>query len=95
MAQLGNVSHVQHLEHHLRQFMAIYPDFDRNVFVMMRFHETEQFDEIYAAIKSSLKERGFTAVRADDRDYTGELWSNEHRGLHGVLPLRDRSLRKH
>jgi len=76
MTQLGNVSHVQHLEHHLRQFMAIYPDFDRNVFVMMRFHETAQFDEIYTAIKSSLKERGFTAVRADDRDYTGELWSN-------------------
>jgi hypothetical protein len=33
-------------------------------------------DAIYPAIRDTLSSRGYHAVRADDRDYTGELWSN-------------------
>jgi hypothetical protein len=43
---------------------------------MMRFLHSAQLDEAHAAIKETLADRGFHAVRADDRDYTGELWSN-------------------
>ncbi len=43
---------------------------------MMRFIETSQMAEIYTSIKESCSSYGFHAVRADDRDYTGELWSN-------------------
>jgi hypothetical protein len=76
LGRLGDLTGVQHLEPHLRQFLSDHPDPDRNVFVMMRFLQSPQLDEAHAAIKETLSDRGFHAVRADDRDYTGELWSN-------------------
>lgn len=76
LGRLGNINDIRHLEPHLRQFLAAHPDPQRNVFVMMRFMESSQLDAIFGAIKSALAVRGFHAVRADDRDYTGELWSN-------------------
>jgi hypothetical protein len=76
LGRLGDLTGVQHLEPHLRQFLSDHPEPDRNVFVMMRFLHSAQLDEAHAAIKETLADRGFHAVRADDRDYTGELWSN-------------------
>lgn len=76
LGRLGDLTGVQHLEPYLREFLNDHPDPDRNVFVMMRFLESAQLDEAHAAIKSTLARRGFHAMRADDRDYTGELWSN-------------------
>lgn len=76
LGKLGDLEGVAHLEPHLRQFLTDHPDFDRNVFVMMRFTDTPQMKEIYSAIRDTLAPRGMHAVRADDRDYTSELWSN-------------------
>jgi hypothetical protein len=73
---VGDVSGIPHLVPHLHDFLADHPNFDKNVFIMMRFLENDQLDEVHAALKSSLNSLGFDAVRADDRDYTGELWSN-------------------
>ncbi|SMY00182.1 hypothetical protein BLIN101_03430 [Brevibacterium linens] len=74
--KLGDISHVRHLDHSLRQFLEDHPQPDRNVFVMMRFNNTDQMKQVYESLKSALATRGMHAVRADDRDYTGELWSN-------------------
>lgn len=74
--KLGDISHVRHLDHSLRQFLEDHPQPDRNVFVMMRFNNTDQMKQVYESLKSALAARGMHAVRADDRDYTGELWSN-------------------
>lgn len=76
LGALGDLTGVGHLEPYLREFLVAHPNYEKNVFVMMRFLASPQLDEVYASIKSSLRERGFDAVRADDRDYTGELWSN-------------------
>lgn len=76
LGRLGDLAGVAHLEPHLREFLADHPDPERNVFVMMRFLTSTQLDEVHAAVKDTLGARGFHAVRADDRDYTGELWSN-------------------
>ena len=76
LGKVGDLTGVGHLEPYLREFLTEHPNYEKNVFVMMRFIASPQLDEVYASIKSSLKERGFDAVRADDRDYTGELWSN-------------------
>lgn len=73
---LGDLTGLSHLEPSLRQFLDNHPNPDRNVFVMMRFIKTEQMDQIHDAIKGTCELYGFHAVRADDRDYTGELWSN-------------------
>ncbi len=76
LGKLGDLTGLQHLEPYLREFLNDHPDPDRNVFVMMRFLRSAQLDEAHSTIKETLADRGFHAVRADDRDYTGELWSN-------------------
>jgi hypothetical protein len=76
LGRLGDLTGVAHLEPHLRDFLNDHPDPDKNVFVMMRFLTSPQLDEVHASIRDTLATRGFHAVRADDRDYTGELWSN-------------------
>ncbi|OLT34754.1 hypothetical protein BJF84_17130 [Rhodococcus sp. CUA-806] len=42
-------------------------------------------NQVYAAIKTALKARGMNAVRADDRDYSDELWSNVEVYLTGCM----------
>jgi hypothetical protein len=64
------------LEPFLRAFLEDHPDPDRNVFLMMRFLDTDQMRAIHRSIADALAERNFHAIRADDRDYTGELWTN-------------------
>lgn len=76
LGKLGDVEHVRHLESYLRTFLGDHPEYDRNVFIMMRFSETPQMKQIHDSIVVSLSDHGMNAVRADDRDYTGELWSN-------------------
>lgn len=76
LGRLGDLTGLTHLEPQLRTFLDDHPDPSRNVFIMMRFIETEQMNDIAGTIKATLSERGFHGVRADDRDYTGELWSN-------------------
>jgi hypothetical protein len=76
LAKLGDLEHVRHLEPYLRTFLEDHPEPSRNVFIMMRFGATPQMKQIHDAIVAGLAEHGMNAVRADDRDYTGELWSN-------------------
>lgn len=76
LARLGDISGLAHLEPFLRAFLEDHPDPTKNVFVMMRFLETEQMRGVDEAIRRALRERDFHPVRADDRDYTGELWTN-------------------
>ena len=76
LSRLGDTAHVRHLEPYLRTFLQDHPDYDRNVFIMMRFSETPQMKQIHESIVACLAGHGMNAVRADDRDYTGELWSN-------------------
>lgn len=76
LAQLGDVSHVRYLDPHLRVFLTDHPTYDRNVFIMMRFSDSPQLTQIHQSIVAALAAHDMKAVRADDRDYTGELWSN-------------------
>jgi hypothetical protein len=57
-------------------FQRRHPDPNHSVFVMMRFDKTNPLAAIYGAILSSLGGAGYDAVRADDRDYTHDLWGN-------------------
>ncbi|WP_164704484.1 TIR domain-containing protein [Blastococcus litoris] len=99
LGRLGDLSGVRHLEPQLRQFLEDHPDPERNVFVMMRFLQSAQLDEAHTAVKETLAARGFHAVRADDRDYTGELWSNIEVYLtgckYGVAIFEDIEQREH
>ena len=81
--QLGDLSGLGHLAPPLQTFLADHPRFERNVFVMMRFAAHAQLSSAYQAVKATLAQRGFDAVRADERDYTGELWTNIQTYIHG------------
>jgi hypothetical protein len=43
---------------------------------MMRFRSGPQYDEIHRAIREGMAVYGLTVLRADDKDYTGDLWEN-------------------
>lgn len=76
LGALGDLTGLTHLETPLRAFLADHPTFDRNVFVMMRFKPTAQHRAIIETIRASLAANGYDAVRADDKAYVDELWSN-------------------
>ncbi len=76
LARLGDLTGLAHLEPFLRAFLEDHPDPAGNVFLMMRFLDTPQMNDIHDAIRRSLSARNLHAIRADDRDYTGELWTN-------------------
>jgi hypothetical protein len=76
LGRLGDLTGISHLETQLRQFLDDHPDPDHNAFVMMRFKDSPQMKEIFSTIKDTCVKYGFHAVWADDRDYTGDLWSN-------------------
>jgi protein-tyrosine-phosphatase len=59
-----------------RNFSQDHPLSYRNVFVMMRFEETSQHEEILTAVRGSLDYYGFDAFRADDMWYFDNLWGN-------------------
>ncbi len=76
-ARVGTVADdYPHLAHHVDTFLADHPDPARNVFIMMRFATTPPLGLVHSTIKSTLSARGLHGVRADDRDYTGDVWSN-------------------
>lgn len=93
LGRLGDISHVRHLEPQLRDFLYDHPEPAKNVFVMMRFHDSPQLNEAFQAVREVLSARGLHALRADDRDYTGELWSNMEvyltGSMYGVAILED------
>jgi hypothetical protein len=76
LGRLGDLTGLTHIEPALRIFLQDHPDPDSNVFIMMRFVDTPQFQEIHQTIVATLAERGLHGVRADDRAYHGDVWSN-------------------
>jgi len=59
-------------------FLKDHPDFDRNVFIGMRFRDEGHFKEIHDSIKQALANFGLAALRADDKVYPqdDDLWTN-------------------
>jgi len=76
LGRLGDLTGITHLEPALRTFLADHPNPERNVFIMMRFIKTSQFKAIHKTIVDTLGERGLHGIRADDRAYHGDLWTN-------------------
>jgi protein-tyrosine-phosphatase len=53
-----------------------YPKASSNVFIMMRFRDTDQHRELLAALRDALSYYGLHGLRADDRNYADSLWVN-------------------
>lgn len=66
----------EHYARFLPSFLRDHPQPERNVFLIMRFRSGPQYDEIHKAIRAGMARYGLNVVRADDKDYTGDLWEN-------------------
>jgi hypothetical protein len=99
LGRLGDLTGFGHLEPQLRSFLADHPDPDRNVFIMMRFKDTDQFRDLHRAIADTLSTHGLQGVRADDREYHPDLWSNVETYMlgckYGVAAFEDFETRDH
>jgi hypothetical protein len=99
LGRLGDLSGYMHLEAQLRTFLADHPDPDKNVFIMMRFVDTKQFTDLHSAITTALSAHGLHGVRADDREYHPDLWSNVETYMlgcsHGIAVFEDFEVRGH
>lgn len=57
-------------------FDSDHPVRNLNVFLIMKFGSHPHRDRIGELLRESASSLGFDLFRADDRDYSGELWTN-------------------
>ncbi len=72
-----------YLERLLHQFHQDHPTFERNVFLIMRFQHKPPFPEIVESIREQCTKHGLDVVRADDKEYTDDLWDNVMTYIYG------------
>lgn len=66
----------QYIEPFLHSFLKEHPSNERNVFLIMRFTKEPPFPEIVEAVRRTCAEKGLNILRADDKEYTDDLWDN-------------------
>lgn len=57
-------------------FQHDHPRADRIVFLMMRYQPRPYRHRIHQLVAGVADDLGFDLIRADDCDYSGELWAN-------------------
>lgn len=62
----------------INNFMKDHPNFEKNVFIGMRFRSNKHFTEIYETTKNTLTSMGYKGLRADEKIYPqdDDLWDN-------------------
>jgi len=60
----------------IKKLFSDYPSYNNNVFIIMRFNLTEQFQEISKSIIDGLSKYGLFGLRADNKSYSEDLWAN-------------------
>lgn len=68
--------HYKYLESFVGKLFADYPEYEKNVFLIMRFRDEKPFPEIVTTLRKLCTDNGLILLRADDREYTGDLWDN-------------------
>lgn len=67
----------------LTKFFEDHPDSKKTGFIMMQFGSTSLHESIVSGICSTLATYGLTALRADDKEYHEDLFSNVQTYLYG------------
>lgn len=84
-----------HLKPFVMSFLADHPDFRRNCFLIMPFHETEFHKSVHAILKEYLASQNINLHRADDKAYSSDLFSNIEAYIYGckfAISIHDRVL---
>lgn len=69
-------NHHSYVEPFVNKLLEDYPDYERNVFLIMRYRDEAPFPSILSTLKDTCTAQGLTLLRADDREYTADLWDN-------------------
>ena len=77
------LTHPVEITESLARFKAEHPDPAKAAFIMMRFGRTPSHEKIVQAICAALEPHGIAALRADDKQYHDELFSNIRTYMHG------------
>ncbi|WP_052467181.1 hypothetical protein [Psychroserpens damuponensis] len=64
------------------RFYKDYPNGTRTAFLIMQFTETDVHDKIISTIKNLLLEYNITVLRADDKEYSDDLFANIKTYMH-------------
>jgi hypothetical protein len=67
----------------LEKLLTDYPDPQRTVFMVMRFSTTKIHNKIARIVKKALLKHGIHGLRADDKQYHDDLFSNVETYMHG------------
>lgn len=73
----------QRLKSSLFDLFSDWPDYRKNCFLIMPFRETPFHREVHASLKKILSQHGFNLLRADDRAYSDDVFSNIETYIHG------------
>lgn len=66
----------------VKKFRADYPIGERTAFIIMQFGDTDLHKSIVACVKDTLKKHEITALRADDKQYSDDLFPNIKTYMH-------------
>lgn len=64
------------------RFYKDYPEGTRTAFLIMQFTETEVHEKIISTIKDLLKQYNIAVLRADDKEYSDDLFANIKTYMH-------------
>lgn len=76
LGQLRGTEGLEHLQPQFERFLRDHPDPSKNFFLMMSFEPSPQLEAVYSTIEATLSARGLHCVRADNKDYSEDLWTN-------------------
>lgn len=73
----------EYIEPFLHNFLEDNPDTEKNIFLVVRFKAEAPFPEIVEAVRNACAAKGLNVLRADDKEYTDDLWDNVLTYLYG------------
>jgi len=85
LADLSYVESTNHMEvsPYLNRFRLDHPDPNKCAFLAMKFEKTRLHEEIVRAIREVCGQHGIQVLRADDKQYSSQLWLNVQTYMHG------------
>ncbi|MEO1098951.1 MAG: hypothetical protein AAFX57_14560, partial [Bacteroidota bacterium] len=77
------MKHPQAIQESIIRFRKDHPDPQRVGFLMMRFANKAFYPKLVESLKSTFDKERITLVRADDKEYHSDLFTNIQTYMHG------------
>lgn len=84
-----------HIKGSTISFISDNHEYNKNVFIIMPFRKNKFYSSVEKSIRETLKKFGFNPLRADDKNYSDDLFSNIETYLYGCkfcVAVHDREI---